>query len=60
MALDFFAIASGGSYPTPTPTGAARAAYAVTRGLLGLVPAFVAGVGARRSRFRFGFRKMFR
>lgn len=32
--MDWFAVASRGSYPTPTPTGAARAAYAVSYGLL--------------------------
>ena len=33
--MDFFAIASYGAYPTPTPTGAQRAAFAVTYGLFG-------------------------
>lgn len=35
MALDFMAIVSNGSYPTPTPTGQQRAIFAVTHGLLG-------------------------
>ena len=41
MALDHFAIASFGAYPTPTPSDAARAAYAVTHGLLGTLPLIV-------------------
>lgn len=36
MALDFFAIASQGTYPTPTPTAARRAALAVSQGLLNI------------------------
>jgi len=32
--MDCFAIASYGTYPTPTPTGAARAAFAVSMGLV--------------------------
>jgi len=32
--MDFIAIASRGAYPTPTPTGAVRAALAVSYGLL--------------------------
>lgn len=36
MALDFFAISSQGVYPTPTPTGAIRAALAVSQGLLNI------------------------
>ena len=36
MALDFMAIVSSGTYPTPTPpTDAQRAAYAVSYGLVG-------------------------
>ncbi len=38
MALDFMAIVSNGTYPTPTPTGTQRAAFAVSWGLLSLVP----------------------
>lgn len=38
MALDYFAIVSGGVFPTPTPTGAERMAFIVTRGLLGTLP----------------------
>ena len=36
MALDYFAIASQGVYPTPTPTGALRAALACSQGLLNI------------------------
>ena len=36
MALDFIAISSRGAYPTPTPTGARRAALAVSQGLLNI------------------------
>lgn len=35
------AVVSGGTYPTPTPTSTQRAAYAISYGLLGLMP----GVG---------------
>ncbi len=35
--MDWFAIVSLGVYPTPTPTGAQRAAYAVSFGLLSVV-----------------------
>ena len=41
--MDFMAIASWGTYPTPTPTNAQRAAYAASYGLLGLLPAAAAG-----------------
>jgi len=34
--MEFFAIASLGTYPTPTPTMTQRAAYAVSYGLLSL------------------------
>ena len=36
--MDFFAITSIGTYPIPTPTALQRAAYAVSYGLLGLLP----------------------
>jgi len=32
--MDFFAILSLGSYPTPTPTNSERMAFAVSYGLL--------------------------
>ena len=35
MALDFMAIVTTGTYPTPTPTDAERAISAVSYGLLG-------------------------
>jgi len=38
MALDYIAIVSLGIYPTPTPTSTQRAAFAVSYGLLNLVP----------------------
>jgi len=41
--VDFFAIASRGAYPTPTPTGAQRASYVVTAGLLSLLPSLAVG-----------------
>ncbi len=55
MALDFMAIVSGGTYPTPTPSGALRAAQAVTRGLWigGALPSTVAGA-VKRGLFRIG------
>lgn len=49
--MDFFAIASNGAYPTPTPTAVQRAAYAVTYGLLSLLPTVeVVDVVAKRFR----------
>jgi hypothetical protein len=38
MALDFMAIISNGTYPTPTPTAAQRAIYAVSFGMLSTAP----------------------
>jgi len=35
--MDYFAIASSGTYPAPTPTMTQRAAYAVSYGLLSLL-----------------------
>jgi len=32
--MDFLSVASLGFYPTPTPTGAARAAFVATYGLI--------------------------
>lgn len=34
---DMFAVASSGTYPTPTPTDAQRAAFAVSYGLLSVL-----------------------
>ena len=34
--MDWLAIVSSGAYPTPTPTAAARAAFAVSYGLLNI------------------------
>ena len=36
--MDFLAIVSQGAFPTPTPSGVERAAYVVSRGLLGTFP----------------------
>ncbi len=49
MALDFMAIVSNGTYPTPTPTAAARAAYAVSYGLLGVASSVVPSISRRVS-----------
>lgn len=38
--MDWFAIVSLGTYPTPTPTAAQRAIYAASWGLLGTAPAY--------------------
>ena len=35
--MDYMAIASYGVYPTPTPTGKARAAFGVSMGLIDFV-----------------------
>lgn len=40
--MDYFAAISWGTYPTPTPTGAARAAYFASYGLLGTAPTAIA------------------
>ena len=42
MAFDWLAVVSNGTYPTPTPTATQRAAYAVSYGLLSLIPDAVA------------------
>ena len=41
MALDYMAIVSYGVYPTPVPDSDERAAFGVSYGLLGTVPAAV-------------------
>ncbi len=51
--MDFLAIASLGTYPTPTPTLTARAAYAVSYGLLGSVYTPIAGL-INRGLYRLG------
>lgn len=38
MALDFFAIASNGGFPTPTPAAAARMSFIATWGWFGDAP----------------------
>jgi len=60
MALDFFAIASQGTYPTPVPTGAIRAALAVSQGLLNItLPAPPTPTGNIFSFIRRGYRRVF-
>lgn len=39
--MDWFAVVSLGTFPTPTPTAAARAIYAASWGLLGVGPVSV-------------------
>jgi hypothetical protein len=46
--MDFFAIATQGFFPTPTPTGKQRMAFAATWGYLSIVPTAVP-VGGRRT-----------
>ncbi len=48
---DMFAAASAGVYPTPTPTLVSRYAYAVSYGLLNVMP----GYRAYRALWFFGF-----
>lgn len=38
MAIDFFAMASNGYFPTPTPAAAARMSFAGTWGCFGGAP----------------------
>jgi hypothetical protein len=47
--MDFFAIATQGFFPTPTPTGKQRMAFAATWGYLSTVPDAVVAVGGRRT-----------
>jgi hypothetical protein len=49
MAIDFFAVASNGYFPTPTPAAEARMAFASTWGYLGTLPAAVAVLARRVS-----------
>ena len=45
--MDWFAVASRGVFPTPTPSGAERAAYIATAGLFsGPLPATSGSTGA--------------
>ena len=54
--MDFFAVASIGFYPTPTPTNRARAAFVATYGLInigaGSLP--LPGVGVSRGLIQLG------
>ena len=43
--MDFFAIATLGTYPTPTPTDAQRAAYFCSWGFLGTAPVAASATG---------------
>ena len=53
---DMFAAASLGTYPTPTPSNAQRAIYAVSYGLLSVAPTgAVEGGGLMRFGFNFSF-----
>ncbi len=55
--MDFFAIASYGAYPTPTPTGALRAALGASMGLLNMaLPATVFSTTVLNSVLRIGRR----
>lgn len=42
--MDWFAVASLGTYPTPGVTATQRAAFAVSYGLLSLIPPYSAPV----------------
>lgn len=44
--MDYFAVVSYGVFPTPTPTASARAAFAVSYGLLSSVPYAEADTGS--------------
>ena len=57
MALDLMAIASWGTYPTPTPTSTQRAAYGVSYGLLSIVYRIVAGIAGKKSSWLLTFRR---
>lgn len=43
MAIDFFAVASNGYFPTPTPAAAARMSFAGTWGAIGTAPTVASG-----------------
>ncbi len=42
---DMLAVASNGAYPSPTPTDAQRAMFAISYGLLDAAPAAVEAAG---------------
>jgi hypothetical protein len=52
---DMYAVASLGTYPTPTPTDAQRAIFAVSYGLLDTAPAAVEEDDHPKGEFSFGF-----
>ena len=58
--MDWFAVASLGAYPTPTPSASARAAYAASYGLLDTLYAAAATATKRSSWLLYWFTKVFR
>ena len=52
--MDWFAVASNGSYPTPAPTAAGRAAFAVSYGLLNIGAGSLPTGAVRRGFLRLG------
>ena len=49
--MDFFAITSVGTYPTPTPTSSQRAAYAASYGFLSSLIEAAAALGKGLTKF---------
>lgn len=52
--MDFFAVASIGFYPTPTPTNKARAAFVATYGLINIGAGSLPGGGVGRGLIQLG------
>jgi hypothetical protein len=52
--MDFFAVASIGFYPTPTPTNRARAAFVATYGLINIGAGSLPGGGVSRGLIQLG------
>ena len=52
--MDWFAVITNGSYPTPAPTAAGRAAFAVSYGLLNIGAGSLPTGGGARGLGRLG------
>jgi len=54
--MDYFAVATLGTFPTPTPTDSQRAAYFCSWGLLDTAPALIVSA-VRRSKWLTLYRR---